>query len=133
MTIAALFELKGEWAFRDHEAKMVETVVEEKDAVVALGGGALMNPASAEKVLDSGHLVYLRTGVETIVERMRTEHRPLVAKYAGPALARRVKELLVEREPIYQLAHIQIDTDGKTAEEVAELVVRKVKECDESR
>jgi shikimate kinase len=133
LAVRAIFEKKGEAAFRSLETKALEQLAGQAKIVVALGGGALVAAANAETVLDTGHLVYLRTGVETIAERVRGDDRPLLKGLKGPELARRIQTLLAEREAVYKLARIQVDTDGKRPDEVAALVVRKVKECAGSR
>jgi shikimate kinase len=129
LSVAAMFEAHGEAAFRKAEHQIITQISQQSDFVVALGGGALTVAQTAETVLDSGYLVYLRTGVETLIERLNTAQRPLLKDYKGAALVARVQELLLVREPAYKLAPLFVDTDGRSPDDVALLVLVKVAEC----
>ena len=85
--------------------------------------------AECEDMVHSGTLcIYLRASVETLVERLTGEAagRPLMAgadsgKSSQTALRTRILELMAARGKTYErVAHIIIDTDGKSIDEVAE-------------
>lgn len=74
-----------------------------------------------EEMVHSGTLcIYLRASVETLVERLTGEAdgRPLLKT---SALRTRILELMAARSETYErVAHIIIDTDGKSIDEIAE-------------
>ena len=120
-SIPEIFAEDGEPAFRVMEAQVLRKTVEkyaESTAVLALGGGAVMTPASASLLHGKTDCIYLRATLETLSARLEgeTAGRPL----ADDALAAR----LAEREPVYEeTAHVTVDTDGLSPEEVADEII----------
>ena len=93
---------------------------EETLMVLALGGGAVMQEECEEMVHSGTLCIYLRASVKTLVERLTGESagRPLLKT---SALRTRILELMAARSETYErVAHIIIDTDGKSIDEVAE-------------
>jgi shikimate kinase len=121
--IAEIFVDDGEEYFRAREVAAVAAALDEHDGVLALGGGAVLDPATRERL--HGHrVVFLRVGLAEAVKRVGLgTSRPLLL---GNVRAR-IKALLDERTPIYEsVATELVDTDGRTPEEVAEEILRKV-------
>ena len=120
-SIPEIFAQDGEPAFRQLEARLLRQTVEkytENTVVLALGGGAVTTPASAALLHDKSVCIYLRATLETLLARLEgeTAGRPL----ADASLADR----LAAREPLYEeTAHVVIDTDGLTPEEVADEII----------
>ena len=120
-SIPDIFAQDGESAFRQLEAQVLRKTVEkyaESTAVLALGGGAVLAPASAVLLRDKTVCIYLRATLETLLARLEgeTAGRPL----ADASLAER----LASREPIYEkTAHVIVDTDGLSPDEVADEVI----------
>lgn len=115
-SISDIFVDSGEDHFRDLEVAAVARAVAEHDGVLALGGGAVLREESRE-VLRGVPVVFLRVGLSDAVKRVGLGvGRPLLL---GNVRAR-IKALLDERTPIYEsVATHVVDTDGRTAEEVA--------------
>ncbi|MBR3096553.1 MAG: shikimate kinase, partial [Bacteroidales bacterium] len=120
-SIPEIFAQDGESAFRQLEARLLRQTVEkytENTVVLALGGGAVTAPASAALLREKTVCIYLRASLETLLQRLEgeTAGRPL----ADASLADR----LAAREPIYEeTAHVIIDTDGLTPDEVADEII----------
>jgi shikimate kinase len=122
--ISDIFVDDGEEYFRALEAAAVAEALEEHDGVLALGGGAVLDPITRDRL--QGHrVVFLRVGLSEAVKRVGLgSSRPLLL---GNVRAR-IKALLDERTPIYEaVATESVDTDGRTPEEVAEEILRKVR------
>ena len=86
--------------------------------VLALGGGTVMTPECAEIVHEKTFCIYLRTEAETLAERLAGEAdgRPMLKGN----LMDRIHELMAQRAATYEgTAHMIIDTDGKTIEDIA--------------
>ena len=109
-----------------------ETVAEETAVVLALGGGTVVNPECAEMVKEKTLCVYLRASVNTLAERLANEtaQRPLLSDInnqpGGDCLLRkRIEELLCRRAATYEnTAHIIIDTDGKSIDEICSEIMQ---------
>ena len=120
-SIPEIFAEDGEAAFRQLEARLLRQTVEkytENTVVLALGGGAVTAPASAALLREKTVCIYLRATLETLQSRLEgeTAGRPL----ADASLADR----LAAREPLYeQTAHVIIDTDGLSPDEVADEII----------
>lgn len=121
--IADFFATHGEPEFRRIERELVADALA-RDAVVSLGGGAVLDPATQALLAD--HLVVqLTSSVDAIRERIEREpgeaaKRPLLADGGVEAWTR----LVEARRPIYdRLATVTIDTSHRTFESVAEEVL----------
>ena len=120
-SIPDIFAQDGEAAFRQLEARILRQQVEkyaESTVVLALGGGAVLAPASAALLHEKTVCIYLRASLDTLLARLagETAGRPL----ADASLADR----LASREPIYEeTAHVTIDTDGLSPDEVADEII----------
>ena len=83
-----------------------------------LGGGTVTIPGAVELLQQKTLCIYLQAPLETLEARLagQKDGRPL----AGEGLAER----LSAREPLYQkAAHVVLDTDGLTAQEVADEII----------
>lgn len=134
--IPAIFEAEGEAGFRRREADALRAVSREDGrAVVATGGGTLVQEENLERARASGTVVYLHAPAAVLTERLRdtAAERPLLQSeggrpLAGAALARRIETLLAERRPFYQHAHVTIDTAEAPPEATAEAVIDALRE-----
>ncbi len=118
--ISEIFVDEGEAAFRALERAAVAEAVATHDGVLALGGGAVLDPGTRE-VLDGHDVVYLRVGLADAVKRVGLgTTRPLLLGNVRS----RIKALLDERAPVYEsVATLVVDTDGRSPEDVAEEIV----------
>ena len=120
-SIPDVFAQDGEPAFRQLEARVLRQMVEkyaENTVVLALGGGAVLAPASAALLQEKTVCIYLRATLETLLARLEgeTAGRPLAD---ADRAARRA-----DRTPVYeQTAHVVIDTDGLSPEEIADEII----------
>ena len=115
-TVADIFVESGEPEFRRLEHDAVARALEGHDGVLALGGGAVLDPSTRERL--AGHtVVFLRVGLSDAVKRVGLgSARPLLLGNVRG----RIKALLDERTPIYEsVATLVVDTDGRSPEDVA--------------
>jgi len=123
--IAEIFASEGEAGFRARERAEIESA--EPGAVVALGGGAIAQPGTAERLARGGTVVWLRARPETLAARIGdAAERPLLAGLAPGERVERLRALLAEREAHYATARIAIDTDALDAGKAAERVAREL-------
>ena len=124
-SIVDLFRTKGETAFRALESATVQELAMQERAVISTGGGALMNPTNREFLQKRGVLVCLTARTGTLLERLKDDiTRPLLA---GENMKERIDRLMQERQDVYAMCPVQVATDSKTIEQVAEEVVEKIK------
>jgi shikimate kinase len=104
----------------------VAEVTAERHVVAALGGGAVLREANRQAIRDAGWVVWLQAAPQTI--RQRIENDPLSAGRRPNLTAleetEEISTLLQQRRPIYQqCADLAVETDGKTADEIANLII----------
>lgn len=115
-SIADIFVDSGEEHFRALEATAVADALSTHEGVLALGGGAVLDPGTRE--LLAGHrVVFLRVGLAEAVKRVGLGvGRPLLLGNVRS----RIKTMLDERTPVYEgVATLVVDTDERTPAEVA--------------
>lgn len=118
--ISEIFVDDGEPAFRALERAAVATALREHDGVLALGGGAVGDPAT-RGLLREQLVVFLDVGLADAAARVGLNRdRPLLLE--SPRL--QLKRLLDERRPLYEEVAVQtVSSIGRSAEEVAEDVM----------
>jgi shikimate kinase len=89
--------------------------------VLALGGGAFIDPQTRALVRERAISIWLRADLDVLVKRTaRRDDRPLLA---GGDPRARLAALLDEREPIYAAADLVVDSGkGPLAEVVARVL-----------
>ena len=95
--------------------------------VIALGGGTVMTPECSEIVKERSVCIYLKASIDTLVRHLETEAsgRPMLQ---GDYLRSRIEELMNLRSKTYEtIAHITIETDGKSIDAIAEEIVNRLK------
>ena len=114
--ISEIFVDRGEKYFRELERAAVARALTSHDGVLALGGGAVLD-AETRAALKEHLVVFLHVGLSDAVKRVGLgTARPLLL---GNVRAR-IKALLDERLPVYrEVATVTVETDGRSAEEVA--------------
>lgn len=123
--IADIFSRDGEPAFRKLERQVVEELCVSKQVVISTGGGLPTNPENLARLKSHALVVCLWAAPEKIWERVRHQsHRPLLHD-ADPQ--KKIRELLAAREPAYKQADVLINTDLRSAREVAQQVTLQFK------
>ncbi|POX56990.1 shikimate kinase [Streptomyces sp. Ru71] len=122
-SIADLFAWEGERRFRELEREAVAAALAEHRGVLALGGGAVLDPLTRAR-LAGRNVVHLRADPAQLADRLRGDTtRPLLTG-AGQG---RLNELARTRTPLYErLARVSVATAGRTPDAVADAVVRSL-------
>ncbi len=124
-SIALIFDVEGEEGFRKREQAMIDELSALDGIVLATGGGAVLGETNRANLMSRGYVVYLSAPVELLVERTaRDRSRPLL-QTADPA--RRVSELLTERDPLYRdVADTVVQTDRRSARHVVKEIQKRL-------
>jgi shikimate kinase len=127
MSIEEMFRVNGETWFRNEErAVIAEMVADATPRILAVGGGAVLNPTT-RAVLSAGATVFwLRASIDALLTRVGTgTGRPLLAGNVRD----RLRQLEHDRIEIYtETAHHVIDVESLTAVQTAQIVLAILQE-----
>ncbi len=103
-TIKEWVEEKGWESFRQEEKAVIQEISSLDLAVIALGGGAVLDPENRELIKRNGMIFWLTADVQTIIERMNADPNN---KDMRPHLSEKdweseIQATLAERFPIYE-------------------------------
>ena len=127
--IAEIFRRDGEGRFRELERETIRKACQQRQIVIAIGGGAIVDPQNYELLAKSGLIVCLEAKPETVYERLsheaacspETKVRPLLAT-ENPL--ERIRQLKASRQPYYANVDWTVHTDNLDIDQVAEEVIR---------
>ena len=120
-SIKKIFEDNGEKYFRKIEEKITFKIIKKKNAVIALGGGAFINNAIREKVLNTCISIWLKVSLEKLIVRYkRSNRRPLLDKRK---LDINVKKIYQTRKNIYRLANFKVNCDNINKTQIVDKIL----------
>ena len=126
MSIPEIFRTQGEEYFRKLETSLLVGMKNQRNTVVSCGGGVPMREENVSAMKKNGRVVLLDAKPETILERVKDSHdRPLLENHKDVEY---IAELMEKRRPKYEAAaDIRIATDGRSASEICEDMIRQLK------
>ena len=119
MGIPDIFEVYGEQAFRDLERRVIARLIDETPGVLALGGGAYIDPRTRAALAGRTVTIWLEADLLTLVGRTAKKHgsRPLLMQGDPQAI---LADLMAKRYPIYALADHRVLTGDQPLDEVVD-------------
>ena len=129
VSVATIFEIEGEAAFRSREASIIEELTQSQGIVLGTGGGAILDANSRRVLHERGTVVYLHSTAETSYERVRRNRdRPLLL-VTDPLT--RLRQLYEARHPLYlETAHYTIESYRDRPSAVVAEIVQCLEDCD---
>ncbi len=127
-SIAQIFREKGETVFRTLETDVARELGQKEGFVIATGGGMVLDPVNAKALEKQGRIFCLTATPEDILERASRDGavRPLLE---GANPMERITQLMKDRQEVYR-HFTQVDTTGKTPEEVVGMLLALVRDVD---
>lgn len=124
-SVAAIFAESGESYFREVESRVTHEFLARDGVVLATGGGwAAAAPGRVEGVPEGTVTVWLRVSAAEAVRRATGEgERPLLDRAESTADA---AALLRQRVSRYAAADFDVDTEGRTAEDVSAQIMARL-------
>jgi shikimate kinase len=120
--VSDIFRQQGEAAFRAMEAAELVDASSHDPAVVACGGGVVLEPANRITLRNTGITVFLSVPIAQLRERVQPDaDRPLIRTEGD------IDKLLEQREPLYRefAAHV-VDGSGSPGQ-VADAIVEELR------
>jgi shikimate kinase len=123
MSVRDIFSKSGEVHFRQIEREQLKNLSGRPRVVIALGGGATVDPENRLIIDSTGTSVWLNVPFDTAARRVSMDGtRPL---FKDPEHAERLYET---RLPIYRLARIHVLADNRPPAEIAGEVAMRLQE-----
>ena len=122
--VATIFSEEGEAGFREREREAIREATTTQNAVIACGGGAVLDPANVAQLKSHGTIVWLRVTPQVAAERLGTDWgRPVLQRMEGD-LVERLAKLIAARAPAYETAaDLTVQADG-SVDQVADAILR---------
>ena len=116
--IADIFKEEGESHFRDLERSCLKDLSASRKTVIALGGGAVIDPTNRELAESSGLTVWLKVSFTKIAGRVRIDgSRPNFMD------TEKAERLYHAREPQYACAKLHLSTDEGSPDSIADEII----------
>ena len=128
MSVREVIEKNGEAHFRKIEAEVVRECARHDRAVIATGGGAILDPDNVSALRLNGFVVHLTASPHELWRRVEQDKaseysRPQLLPDAGSGLAE-MEKLMHARAAAYQQArHVEVTVENRTPAEVAGTVI----------
>jgi len=109
--------------FRAVEKRIIEEISKEDNLVIALGGGAVLDPDNIVNLERNGLIIYLKADQQTLLRRMEQDPRTFGSRptLTGKGTIEELEEMMAHRDPFYDKASkIQFDTSALDVETVVE-------------
>ncbi len=123
MSVARIFQERGEPYFRDLESDMAQRVASSENVVISCGGGTVMRRKNVDALRRSGRIILLRAKPETVLERLKKngDKRPVLSKYQSRGY---ISWLMKKRRDAYMgAADYIIDVDGRATDDIADEII----------
>ncbi len=123
MKVFEIFNKKGEPYFRNLERKVVLNLLNKKNSVISLGGGAFNE--KVRKVAQKNCVtIWLNWSAKTLIDRIKKNNkRPVASNLSNNQL----KDLLINRSKIYSKANYKIECENMAKTEIIDKIVHSLK------
>ena len=123
MKVFEIFNKKGEPYFRNLEKKVVLNLLNKKNSVISLGGGAF-NEKIRKVAQKNCVTIWLNWSAKTLIDRIKKNNkRPVASNLSNNQL----KDLLINRSKIYSKANYKIECENMEKTEIIDKIVHSLK------
>ena len=121
-TIKEIFENKGENYFRKIEKKITLKELKKDNLVIALGGGAFINPSIRREIKNSCLSFWLDLNISSLLLRLKNvKKRPLLDENK---LEESINEIYSQRKKFYNESNFRIKCNSKNKEETIHRIIK---------
>ena len=121
-SIREIFETKGENYFRKIEKKLTLEELKKSNLVIALGGGAFINPSIRKEVKNSATSIWLDLNLKSILRRLKNiRKRPLLNK---ENLEETLNKIYSERKKFYNESNFRIRCSSLNINSIVNKIIR---------
>jgi shikimate kinase len=122
-----IFLKEGEASFRQFENEAIRRLPVIGPAIIAIGGGTLMDSGNVEVLKKLGLLILLKTELPILLLRLKQRKLPAYLKGKNPEQA--FAEIVHKRNDLYlQYADVVIDTAGYSENQIIHYISQQLRE-----
>lgn len=114
MPVNEVLALYGQEGYRKLEAQALERIITTKsNLILAVAGGIVAEPETYANLLRHFHTIWVKASPQEHMDRVRAQGdtRPMAG---NPEAMEQLKSILTSREILYDKAHAQLDTTGRS-------------------
>ena len=121
MKISQIFEKKGEVKFRNLERKITLNLLNKKQCIISLGGGAYINKTIRRVANKKCNTIWLYWNSKTIIDRInkKKNKRPVAVGLGDNEL----RNLLINRSKYYSKAKYKINCENMGKTEIVNKII----------
>ncbi|MEN8137001.1 MAG: shikimate kinase [Bacteroidota bacterium] len=123
MSIAEIFQAKGEKWFREYESESLNKLIKsDGNILLSLGGGTPVYNNNMELINRYSKSIYLNASVDTLYEYLKNARskRPIIKDLSDVELYEFILKHLGKRREYYKMAKSSVITDKKTIEQIVD-------------
>jgi shikimate kinase len=122
MSIPEIFERYGEEEFRKVEQRVIARILDGPPSILALGGGAFIDPGTRARLKERALTVWLRAELDTLLQRTARKRgsRPLLMKGEPREV---LGQLIQRRYPVYAEADRVVDTGDQSPDVIVNAIM----------
>jgi shikimate kinase/shikimate kinase/3-dehydroquinate synthase len=121
MTIAEVFETKGEKYFREIEESTTIKILRNNKMIISIGGGAFLNNKIKKEILENHISFWLNWDIKTLINRIKNSKKRPVAFNASK---NELIELIKKRSIVYSKALYKIECENLTKNEISQNILK---------
>ncbi len=129
LSIADIVKNEGWEAFRALEKETLFNTEEIDKAVIATGGGIIIDPENRNFLTQHGRTIWLDAELNTVINRLNKDKNTCSSRppLTDQNLLKETRELMKQRKPLYEsTADIKIDTTHQPPEKIIQLIYRRL-------
>ena len=121
ISIREIFENKGEFYFRKIEKRITLEELKKSNLIIALGGGAFINPVIRKEIKNSAISFWLDVNLHSLLIRLKNvKKRPLLDE---DNLEDSIKKIYSERKNIYNKSDFRIKCNSKNTDQIINKII----------
>jgi len=126
-SIPMIFDIEGESGFRDREESVLDDLTQRSQIILATGGGVVEREENRKHLRSRGFVVYLKSPVESLIQRTKHDRNRPLLQNANPAKV--LRELMIKREPWYiEMADLVVETQQVPVHRVVKQIMDQLQE-----
>tara|TARA_E500000331_G_scaffold357052_1_gene417351 strand:+ start:3574 stop:4080 length:507 start_codon:yes stop_codon:yes gene_type:complete len=123
-SISWIFDIEGEYKFRDREFEVLSNLKTEDNCVISTGGGIVLRKEN-RKLLKKGTVIYLETSIQSQLERtMNDRDRPLLQGVKNKEET--LRGIATLRNPLYLKCSDIVISETNDLNECVDCILREI-------